>query len=474
MILLANVFVYPQKYTLTVNNGYGSGTYNKGDTVNVWSKEYDNTQTFSEWNGDAQFLTKPYEWHTTLLMPDQNVNISAVLKSMPVYTISYEQIMGKNNLKNVYYYFPKNLKGIIYFFHGTGGSASGWIDKVETRSIVNAAIADTFGILITEAEEITLNIDLNGDGKLRWLTLPLDTTNGIDYLNIKILTDTFINRGYFSHSVPKYSIGMSNGGAFSGGISYIYKYKAGISYCASSVHPIFILRNNPFAFRMAKYDDNPEVGSLGNYQAWQNDSILESSGICHDYQLHDRQPLYPQRFARIPSISLLTSQLIFNELLLNNQIDTDYYAIHADTILSNFQSNPSAYPTLMSLTPTQRIDVYNQLSVSNAEHNFYSDLNHETLAFLDQLCRTVTGFNDIKLTGDNIKVFPNPATNSFIINVPEGHYCVSIFNQVGQRVKYISDICGQSSVNLTDLINGIYIIKAITQKNILTIKCVKQ
>jgi hypothetical protein len=303
--------IYSQTYNLTVIGGYGSGTFQTGDTVHIWSVAYDTTKTFLHWTGDIQYLERTNEWHTTLVMPNQDISVSSVISNMPAYTINYEQIKGANNLKKVYYSFPANLKGIIYLFHGTGGNASNWISMVEYRSFVNAAIADSFGIIVTEAEEITLNNDLNDDGKLRWQTFPIDTINGIDYLNIKAITDTFINRGNFTSITPKFSVGMSNGGSFSAAISYVYNYQAGISYCASSSQGIFSVRNNPFAFRMAKYDDNSEVGPQGNYEAWQNDSILNARNICHDYEIHDRQPIYPERFARISGISITASQAIF-------------------------------------------------------------------------------------------------------------------------------------------------------------------
>ncbi len=112
---------FGQTFNLTVTNGYGSGTYAVGDTVHIWSKAYDNTKTFSTWSGNSQFLANPKEWHTTLVMPNQNVNVSAEIVNMPTYTIAYEQIMGQNNLKNVYYFFPPNQKGVLYLFHGPGG-----------------------------------------------------------------------------------------------------------------------------------------------------------------------------------------------------------------------------------------------------------------------------------------------------------------------------------------------------------------
>lgn len=382
IILTAFLFteILSQTYNLTVVNGYGSGNYQAGDTVHVWSEKYNVAQTFSHWSGDSQYLEMPNEWHTTLIMPSQNISVTAVINNMPSYTINFEQIMGVNNLKNVFSYFPSNLKGVIYLFHGTSSVSSVWINSVEFRSFVNAAIADDFGIIVTDAEEITLNTDLNGDGKLRWHFSPVDTINNIDYLNIKIITDTFVNRGSISPTTPKFSVGMSSGGAFSSGTSFVYNYVAGVSYCASSVPGISNIRNNPFAIRMAKYDDNDP------YPAWQSDSILTARGICHDFKIHDRQPLYPERFARIPGISITTSQAIFNDLMINGQLDGNNYALNSDTIENNIITNPSLYPNIISLSASLQQSALNQIKASNAEHYFFSDYNFATLDFFNSLC----------------------------------------------------------------------------------------
>jgi hypothetical protein len=75
----------------------------------------------------------------------------------------------------VYYYFPANYYGVIYFFHGTGGHASNWINSLEYRQMINQAVADSFAFIVTEADEATTGVDANGDGKLRWSTYPLDS-----------------------------------------------------------------------------------------------------------------------------------------------------------------------------------------------------------------------------------------------------------------------------------------------------------
>lgn len=151
LIMFSYIAMNAQVYNLSVIGGYGSGNYQVGDTVHVWSEAYDSTRTFLHWSGDTQFVERPNEWHSTVIMPSQNISITSNIANIPSYTIGYEQIMGANNLKNVYYCFPSNLKGIIYLFHGTGGSASNWINTVEYRSFVNATIADRYGIIVTEA-----------------------------------------------------------------------------------------------------------------------------------------------------------------------------------------------------------------------------------------------------------------------------------------------------------------------------------
>ncbi|MES2800654.1 MAG: T9SS type A sorting domain-containing protein [Bacteroidota bacterium] len=475
MIMICSfMHLYAQTYNLAVIDGYGSGSYQAGDTIHIWSEAYDNSKTFSKWTGDTQYLLNPNEWHSSLIMPNQNITVASLISNIPSYTINYEQIMGASNPKNVYSCFPSNIKGVIYLLHGTGGSASNWNNTVEYRSFVNAAIADSFGIIATEAEEITLNSDLNSDGKLRWLSFPIDTINGIDYLNIKAITDTFINRGEFNTLTPKFSVGMSNGGSFSAALSYAYDYQAGISYCASSNQAIFSVRNNSFGFRMAKHDDHPEVGAEGNYQAWQNDSILADRGICHDYKIHDRQPLYPERFARIPGISIVSSQAIFNDLWSNGQLDLSNFALHSDTIKYHVLANPSLYPSIIALSPTLQIEVLNQIAASNAEHKFYSDYNFETLDFIDNLCSPSLNIHDIDPENSKLIVYPNPASEELNIVMEEDIYSIEIINNTGQSVLKLNDLYDLKTLDVSSLKVGMYFVRATNNTRVLTSKFVKE
>ena len=382
---------HAQTFRLTVNNGYASATtFRAGDTLHLWSVAFDSTRVFVNWTGDTAGIAKAGEWHTTLIAPARNIILTANLRSVNPYSVAYEKIKGKNNLKNVYYFFPAAMKGVIYCLHGTSGHAVNWITSLEYRQFVNAAIADSFGVLITEAEEITLNTDLNADGKLRWSTYPADSVNNVDYANIKAITDTFITRGKMSRSTPRFSVGMSNGGAFSAALSMYYKYAAGVSYCAPAGAGVVNYTGTPLQFCMAKYDDNENVGPQGNADALTNYNTLVSRGICTAFNLHDHSPCYPQRFARIAGVSTTASQNIFNEFVAKGFLDArNFFIISSDTIAVRIQNNPLSYPAIIALTAIQRLEIISQIAAMNAAHQFYSDLNNTTLNFLRSPCGSI-------------------------------------------------------------------------------------
>jgi len=77
------------KFTLTVNNGTGSGEYAQGETVNI-SATVPSGQVFDAWTGDIQYLDDASAVSTTLTMPAQDITVTAVYHdpSTSVYSIS--------------------------------------------------------------------------------------------------------------------------------------------------------------------------------------------------------------------------------------------------------------------------------------------------------------------------------------------------------------------------------------------------
>ena len=49
----------------TVTNGFGSGMYEAGSTVHIWSDHNPRTQVVTTWSGDSDILADNGEWHTS-------------------------------------------------------------------------------------------------------------------------------------------------------------------------------------------------------------------------------------------------------------------------------------------------------------------------------------------------------------------------------------------------------------------------
>ncbi|MGC4101756.1 hypothetical protein [Ferruginibacter sp.] len=380
--------VTTDSFTVTVNNGYGAGKYKTGDTVHIFSTAYTDAQVFDKWSSsDVSLLNAFEEWHTWFIMPAKDVSFTGSVKAITAVTLQYEQIKGRDRLKRVYYYFPSGHKGFVYLLHGTGGSAANVASSFEFKQLYKELVNDNFGIIITEAEEATTGIDANGDGKLRWGYSPFDSVTNVDYANIKAITDTFYARGVTNRSKLRYSIGMSNGGAFSASLSSLFKYTAGVSYCAPSGTPIAQTSTTPFQFCMARFDNNDAVGPQGNADALSNSGTFSGRGICSKYFIKEHSPLYAERFARRGDISIAQSTAVFNELKSKGYLTgKNYFIGYSDAFVTAYQSNPTAFPQLNSLNVLQKAFVVEQIDLAVSDHQMYSDFNKATLKFLNKQC----------------------------------------------------------------------------------------
>ncbi len=466
---------HAQTFTLTVNNGYGSGSYLAGDTVHIWAKAFPANTVYDKWTGEIAPLEMPSEWHTIVVMPASNVDVTANFKSYTPFSIAFDSIPGKVIKKPVYYYFPATYFGVIYFFHGTGGHASNWINSLEYRQMINQAVADSFAFIVTEADEATTGVDANGDSKLRWYTNPVDSTSNVDMANIKIITDTFVNRGYMTRTTKRFSIGMSNGGAYSASCSYLFGFDAGISYCAQGLVPVFAASTVPFQFCMAKYDANENVGSVGNANALSNANQLNSRGICSRYYLHDKSPVYPERFMRISGVTLAKSQGVVADLVNNNLIDANkYISVLPDTIVSRYLANPSLFPGFNALNPLQRSEIPSQINAAFADHQFYSDYNALSLAFLKDPCDSSFHLpNAIQKVEPESKlsVFPNPVFSVLNVGTSTADFTAEIYNSIGVLVLSVKDA---NSIDVSSFSTGIYIVRIQEAKETRTVRFLKQ
>ena len=221
---------FGQTFTLNISKGYGTGVYQKGDTVFIWSYPETDNNSFNKWQGSAnKYMLEGNEWLTRIVVPPSDT-ISEIYASASFNDLSSTVNIGDEKIilpkmynevqtttsKDVYYQIPENPKGIIFCFHGTGGSGIGFETDFEKRSFFKAGANRNYIMIATEANEKTTT-DQDGNGKIRWHIedeLTDNASNNIDIKLIKALRDTFINRYALQSDFPTFSMGVSNGANF--------------------------------------------------------------------------------------------------------------------------------------------------------------------------------------------------------------------------------------------------------------------
>lgn len=445
-----------QSHSLMVVNGYGDGFYMPGDTVHIWAAESPVTEIFRQWTGQVSFLSDSEEWHTTVIMPDQDVRIEAINKLLPPGAGYIEaHIMGRDTIKRVFYFFPPggSAKGVVWLFHGTGGNARQFVEFFESRYFANRLMADSFAIITMESEETTKNFDTDTSGSIRW-NYTVDSIKNVDIANVRAVRDTFIAHGLITPGMQQMAAGFSAGGSFSMLIAWILQWKAAVNHNTPGPGICAARSNVPTLFSMTYRDHHPEVGSEGNMEAYLNYQNFISRQVCSEFYLFRPIPLHPERFKRFPGISSLVSQGLFDELKTNNCLNAkNHLTLGPDEVALLAFNNPQSWPTAVSLNADQKTFVHDELQYIWSAHFFHSDFSGKDLRFLTDPCSTNT--TDVDETNDphTLLVYPNPASDRIYLPVENG--MKYLYDHSGKLIMSTLD----NEFDLSFLPQGLFLVK---------------
>jgi len=481
-LLITFNFCNAQTYTLTVTNGYGSGNYQAGQAVHIYSKEFGVNQFFDQWTGDIASIENKENWHTTLIMPNTNVSVNAIIDNYTT-NLTNTSIQGQNIAKPVNYAFPANYQGVIYFLHGSGGSANVVNSSIEVRNFIGKALKEGFAIITTEAEESTLNQDLNGDGAIRWKTYPYTSSANIDISNIEIINTHLTNLGILNNTKPKYTVGISNGGWFAQTLALALNFNKSVSYIGQGEPALYdnsgvIEMDKPVMWIMSANDGNPLVGVAGLNTSQGYSNQLVSENICSKFITHNPYPMYPERFAR-DELSLLESNSTYQELLNNGHLTSNKIPnISGFQLASVIQSNPLNYPFILSLNNSKLNAIRRQWDISFAEHIFYDDYNANVINFLKNGCETLSTIEANINFSDIIAYYPNPTTDFLNIKINKNYnpnkLQILLHNSEGRLLKSINPSQNDFQIDFTNKMTGVYAITIIYENKKIAYKIIKK
>ncbi|MFZ1678963.1 MAG: hypothetical protein WAT91_16895 [Saprospiraceae bacterium] len=432
--------IFSQVYQLVVENGYGSGDYSVGDTIHIWAAESSVTEVFKTWEGQISFLADPEEWHTTLIMPNHDVAVVALNKSLPHGAGFTEvHIMGRDTIKRVFYYFPPggSARGVVWLLHGTGGDATQFVERFESRFFANRLMADSFAVITMESEETTKNKDLDLSGTIRWQYTP-DSINNVDIANIRAIRDTFIAHGAILPGMPQLAAGFSAGGSLSVMIAWVLQWKAAVNHNTPGPGICADVSRIPTLFSMTYRDHHPDVGPEGNIEAADNYQKFLARDVCSEFYMFRPIPLHPERFRRYPGITNIISLGLYNELKTNNCLnERNYLTVGPDDVQLLAINNPLSWPVANSLTPSQQFFVHDQLQYIWSAHYFHSDFSGKDLRFLKDPCGMNTTSIEKPMVENSLFLYPNPALEKISLRVEPG-------------MKYLYDISGKTIMKSDD------------------------
>ena len=343
-----------------------------GATNDVWANPPPADTVFDRWVGDINLAANPYAWHTTVVMPTNGASLTATFKAAPSWLTHTNTLNalppGDPNAVNLIYYLPTNSAGVIFFFNGARGAASGFFAEAESFTFARDAVSAGYGVAALDSG--------SGPGKSWTTTL---AANNVDVVNVQAALNSFIALGLMTTNTPKFAAGMSAGGFFAPIPAYFLRFNACAIWCSSGAPrspgtTAFNLTTVPTIWNLGRNDD------LFNHTAFLSDAtnnlaLLAARGVVGEVRENPPSPVYPRRFLRIAGLSAADSQAIHDQLKSAGLLDV------FDYLVSNPMNNGNQWQSALSGYTSYFGGIQNQLNSCYSEHHFFSDFGNKTLQF---------------------------------------------------------------------------------------------
>jgi hypothetical protein len=269
-------------------------------------------------------------------------------------------------------YIPAHPKGLVYLFHGTGGSAD-FATKVDTVDVLNRFVAEGYGYVSTSSTERT--------GNKRWLQSDPSLTTNPDLARLVRLQQHLVDTTGVTSTTPLVGIGMSNGARFVTLWGQTWKDAnypvraiwASHGRIASPVATLTV----PTIFSTSANDfTSPTAQIVADY--------LRTTNAGTPTRFFDslERPLTAPRFMRIPGIDANEANQIVAALKATGVWDDAGQRVVPDIAQAVAQAGTAQLPASVTAEGLGN-DVANEVARVLAVHQFTSEFGADALAFVD-------------------------------------------------------------------------------------------
>lgn len=372
ILLIFSCFFIPQIRAaipnLEINEGFYSETLLSNGMVDIWANPLPEGMIFDQWVGDSDLIDDTYSFHTRMEPPKTSSQINATYKPcLSNWDIKTNVTLEIFNGTEVYYYLPSNYKGIVFIFHGRGGSSVNWVseNRTETFNFMNRIVLREYGFIAFESIDRDEEAQWDGNTILE---------NNTDIQNINYILLNFTNRGLIRSNCPLFGLGMSNGGGFISRASIFFNFSAQAIFCAGGIS--FLMQNYliPTYWNLAVNDHFPNINPKG----WNNYLYYISNGAFAELYMNQPTPVHPKQFSYINDISYENSSEIYDAFREAQIFDEFGY------IYPNITSTDPLYEAIPEDYSFRNSTIVNSILGTGGYHTFYSKDIHNVLNFFDK------------------------------------------------------------------------------------------
>lgn len=249
--------------------------------------------------------------------------------------------------------FPVEPRGLVFVFHGSGGSER-IVDQVETTDVLNQLESAGFAWVATAS--------VDRDGGRAWNLVSDDPAVNPDLGRLLRLHRALIAAGRISADLPVHGLGMSNGARFTGLWAEVLR-REGLPVRSAvmvmgTVDPHIDRVLVPTLFVTGVNDDRVSPARI----AAQYESARTSGSDVRLITLRQR-PVSQSRFTRIPGIDVVASKKIFAALSSARFIEGTGQLLGRPARVGRVVRDLT-----VEVTAAQRREVINQISADLAMH----------------------------------------------------------------------------------------------------------
>lgn len=461
MLFLAISFlptwIVSQTFSLTVQNGYGSGIYKAGDTVYVFSKELPNDSIVKQWtSADNIFIESKNEWKTRVVMPAKNTIIRCNWEYGAPVNEKQIQIKIGGIKRTVWYAIPNNPKGMVTLHHFTSGTGNLFWSRVEYKKLCHYLYAKGYALFSYNAYEVET---IQGSAKKQWIILPMDLPSNPDHRAARDLVDSLEARNLINSNLPKFALGMSVGGSYTSSLAMALQWNGWVNFCTKGNANIYDSTNID-GFHIPSQHDWNDGADSDESLAYQNFMRLKNRLPNSVFQLHTRYPLHAQRFKKVAAINANEANNLFNNLKSKGFLNAKEEPIMQSDTLEYVAANfPNQLPAWSALGEDVRKECVYQYRAAFADHELTMDYNFAIYQFFEShLVKTNSVISDIK--SPTVHIYPNPGSGILHIHCSENIALLEIIHSTGKLV-YVEKIGNSKSaeMNTDALQSGYYFIK---------------